>query len=137
MPFPGYAFLRIIIRAGFCDSAISLSGSGAAVFARRYANESFEGAVELRQRLKSDGKRDLADSMVRIAQQTGCPLHPRPDDTLHKIFARDLLEFLAEIIWADIDRLRDFRQGELLVRVCAHKVARFPDFNRLRWIMIF
>ena len=87
---------------------------GSTVLRRRFASEFFENAIELRERLKSRGERDVTDAQTWIIAgdhthfRTGCVR-----DVLDKVYAGYLLEIFAQIIRVHVDRFRDSGQGEL------------------------
>src|SRR6266700_177070 len=63
------AFLRKIFRSYFAAKSLSLMTLCALVVSGpklswRFSRERFKNAIELRQRLKADGKCDLADSQI-------------------------------------------------------------------------
>src|SRR6184192_2382481 len=97
---------------------------------RRLAREFFENTIELRQRLKPDGERDLADTQIRIQQEITGFFESDACDVIDKIYAGDLLELFAQMIRADIDRFRYLRQRKLFGRMLLDETSRLPDLHR-------
>ena len=108
----------------------------AAEFRRGCVLQLFEDAVELRERLKANRKRDFADAQIRIAQEIAGLLDAAATDVGDKIFAGDLLELLAQVVRAHLHRLRDSLEREPLIRLRVNEVARFPDFYRFSTISV-
>ena len=97
----------------------------------RFSRELFENPIELRQRLEPHGKRDFADSQIRIQQKIARFFESGACDVIDKVYTGHSFELLAQMIGADIDGLRDFRKRKLVVRMFVDEVSRFPDFYRL------
>ena len=102
------------------------------VFRRGFARKPFESAIELRQRLEADFKRDFADPQIRNAEKFARLLDPRAGNIIDKFGAGHPFEFLAQIIRADGDEGRNFCQGKLLPQMLMDETTRFPDPRRLR-----
>ena len=73
----------------------------------RSAREFFENAVELRQGLKPDCECDFAYPAVGVFQKIACFFKADARNVLDKVYPGYLLEFLAQIIAADVDCSRD------------------------------
>ena len=76
-----------------------------AKFGWRLAEDAFEHAVELRERLKTDVVGDLADSAARIQELRFCVLQPHPRDIIGKFETGGPLEDFAEMKHARARRL--------------------------------
>src|SRR6476620_5715747 len=74
------------------------------ILAGRSAAELLEHTVELRQRLKTDFERDLADRSISVTQTFAGSVKTQAGHVLHKIRAGNLLEFFAEMAGADVRR---------------------------------
>ena len=79
----------------------------------RFARKAFEHAIELGERLKSRRERDFADAHMTVLQEVTGSFEPSARDILDKIYARYLLEILAQMIRVHVDRFCDSGQGEL------------------------
>ena len=102
-----------------------------AILSRRCAREFLECAVELRQGLKPDRKCDFADPAVDIFQKIACFFEADARDVLDKVYPGYILEFLAQIISADVDCLRYSGQREFFARMFLDEFSRFPNLNPL------
>src|ERR1043166_4745709 len=69
----------------------------------RFAGELFEHAIELRKRLKPDGKGNLADSKIDIVQEFRRSLKPDTCDVIDELHAGDLLKLFAQMRRIDSD----------------------------------
>ena len=88
-----------------------MASSRRPVFRRGFARKPFESAIELRQRLEADFKRDFADPQIRNAEKFARLLDPRAGNVIDKFGAGHPFEFLAQIIRADGDEVRNSCQG--------------------------
>ena len=86
----------------------------ARILRRRFPEESFENAIELRKRLKSRSERDFTDAQIAVSQKITRIFEPSARDVLDKIYAGYLLEIFAQMIRVNVDRFRDFRSGKAL-----------------------
>ena len=73
---------------------------------RRFPRQLFENAIELRQRLKPDRECDFADAKIDIMQKGARFFEPCAGDVIDKIYTGHLLELFAQMIRADVDRVR-------------------------------
>ena len=101
------------------------------VFRRRLAGDFFENAIELRERLEADFKRDLTDSSVRVLQKQAGLRESQARDVIDELHAGHFLEFLAQVVRADLDEARHRREREFLLRVLLDVTARFPNLRGL------
>ena len=104
---------------------------------RGLPREFFKDAIELRQRLKADCERDLANPKLSILQEISRFIDADAGDVIDKVRTGHLLEFLAQVIGAHVDRLRDLRQRKCFIRMLADELSRFPDFHRLGAASLF
>ena len=74
-----------------------------------FSCELFENAIELRQRLKADGERDFANPQSRILQEVTRFGDAYAGDVIDKVDPGHFFELLAQVIAADVAKLRDFR----------------------------
>ena len=81
---------------------------------RRSAGHFFEGAVELRERLKTDRERDFTNPFLRIAQEAACSLNANMRQVVNEIDTSDLLKFFTQVVRTDIDRFGYSGERELL-----------------------
>ena len=102
------------------------------MFRRGFARKPFESAIELRQRLEADSKRDFADPEIRNDEKFARLLDPCAGNIIDKFRAGNSFEFLAQIIRADGDEVRNFCQGKLLPQMLMDETTRFPDPSRFR-----
>ena len=102
-----------------------------AILRWRFARPLFEDAVELRQRLEADRERDFAYAKINIEQKNVRLFDALAGDVIDKVYARYLFELFAQVIGADVDELRNFRQGKFFIRMLLDKLPRLPDFHRL------
>ena len=109
-----------------------MASSRRPVFRRGFARKPFESAIELRQRLEADFKPDFADPQIRSDEKFARLLDPRAGNVIDKFGARHSFEFLAQIIRADGDEVRDSCQGKLLPQMLMDETTRFPYPRRLR-----
>jgi hypothetical protein len=84
--------------------------------------------------LESDSECDFTDARIRIPQQIARFLKSDVGDVINKIYARDLLELLAEMISADIDRFRHLAERKFFDAMFLDELSRFPDLGRLGWM---
>ena len=52
-------------------------------------------------------------------------------DVIDKVDPGHFFELLAQVIAADVAKLRDFRQRKFVIRVLVDEFSRFPNFYRL------
>ena len=109
-----------------------MASSRRPVFRRGFARKPFESAIELRQRLEADFKRDFADPQIRNDKKFARLLDPRAGNVIDKFGAGHPFEFLAQIIRADGDEVRNSGQGKLLPQMLMDETTRFPDPRRFR-----
>jgi hypothetical protein len=74
-----------------------------------FSRELFENAIELRQRLEADCEGDFADPKIRIPQEITRFADAYPGDVIDKVDPGHFFELLAQVIAADVAKLRDFR----------------------------
>jgi hypothetical protein len=88
------------------------------ILSRRSAREFLKNAVELRQGLKPDRKCDFADPAVDVSQKVACVFEANARDVIDKVYPGYILEFLAQIIPAEVDcsRLSSVRAPRWNVR---------------------
>ena len=98
---------------------------------RRFSRELFENAIELRQRLEADCEGDFADPKIRILQEIARFADAYAGDVIDKVDPGHFFELLAQVIAADVAKLRDFRQRKFVIRVLVDEFSRFPNFYRL------
>src|SRR3569833_1273110 len=91
---------RLSIRRGSGDAK-----GVAAIFGWGLAEHFFEDAVEVRQRLEPDFKRNLAHAQIGIEQQILRFFNPHPRQVIRKIDPGNLLEHFAKIKGTHIDGL--------------------------------
>ena len=75
----------------------------------RFSRERFKNAIELRQRLETDGERNFADPKIRILQEIARFADAYAGDVIDKVDPGHFFELLAQVIAADVAKLRDFR----------------------------
>ena len=102
-----------------------------AIIRRRLAEDFFENAVEVREGLETNFKRDLADAKIRIEQEILGFFNPHPRDVVGEIDAGDFLEHFAKIIAAHVHCLGDLAQRYFLGLMIVNVSARFADDGRL------
>src|SRR5208283_2875620 len=102
-----------------------------AVFRWRLAEESFENAVEMRQRLTTDFVGDVADPQVGIEQQVFRFLNPHARDVMGEGESRNLSEHFAKVEPAGVDRLGDVVEPEFLGLMVLNKLPGARDERRL------
>src|SRR5262245_45733361 len=128
---PDYAFFRVfsccvikilpmLANPAFCQT----------ILRRRFARKSFKNAIELRQRLKSDGECDFADTAIRISQEITRVLEPSMREILDKVYAGHVLKLFAQMIRTKADHFRHLPQRKFFGRMLLYKPARLPDLNR-------
>ena len=86
-----------------------------AVLSRRPAREFLENTVELRQGLKPDCECYFADPAVGVFQKIACFFEAEARDVIDKVYAGYILEFLAQIIAADVNCSCDSLERKLFV----------------------
>jgi hypothetical protein len=130
----GYAFLPKIHGGKTAPGIIVFAGPGPrrAKLTGRLPNQSLKNAIELRQGLESHPERDFTDPEIRIEQKVAGSFDPGRSDIVDKFYAGDLFECFAQVVSADVDRLRDFAQRKLAFQIIPNELPRFPDFHRLR-----
>jgi hypothetical protein len=79
-------------------------------------------------------ERDFVHTKIRIVQKTTRFLESCASNVFDEVNPGHLLELLAQMIRADVDRLCHLGQRKLLIRMLVDKIPRFPDFDRLRSI---
>jgi hypothetical protein len=102
-----------------------------AICTRRFSRKLFENAVELRERLEPNRKRNLADAKIAIVQKPARVLEARARNVIHKIYACDLLKLLAEMIGTNVDRFCYLSERKFFGRMFLDELSRLPDFDRL------
>jgi hypothetical protein len=81
--------------------------------------------------LEPNLERDLADSKIELMQKAARLFEAGACDVFDKIYARDLLELLAEMIPANVGRFRYLTKRKLFSRMFFNKFSRLPDLHRL------
>jgi hypothetical protein len=81
---------------------------GGSKLRRRFPRELFENAIELRQRLEADCEGDFADPRIRILQEITRFANTYAGDVIDKVDPGHFFELLAQVIAADVAKLRDF-----------------------------
>jgi hypothetical protein len=104
------------------------------VFSGRLPREFPENAIELRQGLKARGERNLTYAQIDIVQKCARLFESCAGNVFDEVNPGHLLELLAQMIPADVDRLCHLGQRKLFIRMLVDKFPRFPDFDRLRSI---
>src|SRR5436189_3345965 len=105
-----------------------------AVLSRRFAGQLLEDAVELRERLKSHGERDLADPQRTFLKQRRCFFVACSRHVTDEINAGGLPEFLTEIIRARAHGLGDLAKRDFVSAIFVNEMARFLDSDWLHSI---
>ena len=98
----------------------------------RFPGESFKNAIELREGLKPDLERDLADPKIAVCQKLARLVEPGTRNVIDKIYAGHLPKLFAEMGRTDVDRFRHLGQRDFFVRMMLDKLSRPPDVRRLR-----
>lgn len=111
--------------------AFSAPQLGCAICSRRFPGEPFKYAIELREGLKSDLERDLADSKIAVCQKVARLVEPGTRNVVDKIYAGHLLELLAEMIPANAGRFRYLAERKFFGRMSLDELSSLPDFHRL------
>jgi len=75
----------------------------------RFSGKLFEDAIELGERLKSDGERSFAHAKIEIVQKLARVFEAISRDVIDKLNAGHLFELLAQVSRINSDRVRDFR----------------------------
>ena len=75
-------------------------------------------------------ERDLADPKIVIMQKSARLFEAGACDILDKIYSGDLLEFLAEMIPANVGRFRYLGERKFFGRMFLNEPSRFPDLYR-------
>jgi hypothetical protein len=113
---------------------------GCAICGGRFPGEPFKNAIELREGLKPDLERDLADSKIAICQKFARLVEPGTRNVIDKFYAGNLLELLAEMIPANVGRFRYLAERKFFGRMSLDELSRFPDLYRFgsmavaRWL---
>jgi hypothetical protein len=94
---------------GKCAGSICRSLTQSSKLRRRLAREFLENTIELRQRLETDGEGDFADPKIRILQEITRFADAYAGDVIDKVDPGHFFELLAQVIAADVAKLRDFR----------------------------
>src|ERR1043166_1619625 len=134
---PDYAFLRV-----FSDLDTGVSPNlptrfGGAKLAGRFAAKLFEHAIKLRQRLKSDSERDLADAKIDIVEETARFFETDSRDVIDEVDASDFFEFFAQVIRADVRGFGHLAERKFFRRMFLDELARLPNLDRLGASTIF
>jgi len=75
----------------------------------RFSGKLFEDAIELGERLKSDGERSFAHAKTEIFQKLARVFEAISRDVIDKLNASHVFKLLAQVSWINSDRVRDFR----------------------------
>lgn len=81
-------------------------------------------------------ERDFVHTKIRIVQKTTRFLESCASNVFDEVNPGHLLELLAQMIRADVDRLCHLGQRKLLIRMLVDEIPRFPDFYRLSQISV-
>src|ERR1039458_8621354 len=103
-----------------------------AIFGRRLAEDFFEYAVEMRERLEADFKGDFTHAQIRVEQKIFGFFNPHARDVIGEIDADNFFERLAEVITAHVRGLGDLAEGKFLGLMFVDVGARLGDDRRLR-----
>ena len=102
-----------------------------AILGGRLTRELLEDAVEVRERLEADFIGDFADAQVGVEEKVLGLLNADAGEVVGEVDAGRLLEHLAEVEGARVDRLGDHAQGEVLLVVLLDEVLGAGDHRRL------
>jgi hypothetical protein len=111
-------------------SMTMMSRAHCSIFGRRFSGQSLEDAIELRQRLKANRERDLANLEINVSQESACSFEAIARDIVDKLYSGYLFELFAQVSRIDTDVPCDLSQRDRLGQMFVDEAARLPDVAR-------